>query len=110
MLELLILMFCLLDVIKCFVTKSFKTADFWPRVNDKIKVFRFDPNIHEIGGGLRGLRDPPKTQKSQKATPPETPLKSSGIATTLKPNSNPPKNFRDRPPMPNSTPSPLLIY
>ena len=53
--------------------------------------------IHEIGGGLRGLRDPPKTQKSQKATPPETPLKSSGIATTLKPNSNPPKNFRDRP-------------
>ena len=48
-------------------------------------------------GGLRGLRDPPKTQKSQKETPPETPLKSSGIATTLKPNSNPPKNFRDRP-------------
>ena len=49
-------------------------------------------------GGWRGVANPPKTQKSQKATPPETPLKSSGIATTLKPNSNPPKNFRDRPP------------
>ena len=53
--------------------------------------------IHGIGGGWRGVANPPKTQKSQKATPPETPLKSSGIATTLKPNSNPPKNFRDRP-------------
>ena len=55
-------------------------------------------NIRGIGGGWRGVANPPKTQKSQKATPPETPLKSSGIATTLKPNSNPPKNFRDRPP------------
>ena len=54
--------------------------------------------IRGIGGGWRGVANPPKTQKSQKATPPETPLKSSGIATTLKPNSNPPKNFRDRPP------------
>ena len=54
--------------------------------------------VHTLNwGGLRGLRNPPKTQKSPKATPPETPLKSSGIATTLKPNSNPPKNFRDRP-------------
>ena len=51
-----------------------------------------------MGGGLRGLRDPPKTQKSQKETPPETPLKSLGIATTLKLDSNPPKNFGDRPP------------
>ena len=51
--------------------------------------------IRGIGGGLWGLRDPPETQKSQKETPPETPLKSSGIATTLKPDSNPPKNFGD---------------
>ena len=49
----------------------------------------------KLGGGVRGVGNPPKTQKSQKATPPDTPLKSSGIATTLKPNSNPPKNFRD---------------
>ena len=54
------------------------------------------PYIREIGrGGLWGLGDPPETQKSQKETPPETPLKSSGIATTLKPDSNPPKNFGD---------------
>ena len=44
-------------------------------------------------GGLWGLRDPPETQKSQKETPPE----SSGITTTLKPDSNPPKNFGDQP-------------
>ena len=52
----------------------------------------------ELRGGLWGLRDPPEIQKSQKETPPETPLKSLGIATTLKLDSNPPKNFGDRPP------------
>ena len=44
----------------------------------------------KLGGGLWGLRDPSETQKS--------PSKSSGIATTLKPDSNPTKNFEDRPP------------
>ena len=54
------------------------------------------PYIREIGrGGLWGLGDPPETQKSQK----ETPLRvHSGIATTLKPDSNPLKIFGDRPP------------
>ena len=57
----------------------------------------YHAHIRGIEGGLWGLRDPPKSQKSQKETPPETPLKSSGIATTLKSNSNPPKNFGYRP-------------
>ena len=54
---------------------------------NKINVFNSSSkvSIRGIGGGLWGLPDPPETQKSQKATPPETPLKSSGIATTLKP-------------------------
>ena len=52
-----------------------------------------DMFIREIGGG-----SPLRLKNPKKQPPPETLLKSSGIATTLKPNSNPPKNFRDRPP------------
>ena len=44
--------------------------------------------------GVSGVCATPLRLENPKKRPP---LKSSGIATTLKPDSNPPKNFGDRP-------------
>ena len=79
--------------------ESTKEWDFEGTTVELLASFCFLNAYHTWNwGGLWGLRDPPETQKSQTETPPETPLKSSGIATTLKSDSNPPKNFGDRPP------------